>query len=47
MEEIADHLKVSTSTYLRKVLSSLEEKGYITSIKRGRARYYCLDAAAL
>jgi ATP-dependent DNA helicase RecG len=46
-EEIAGHLKVSNSTFLRKTLGRLEEKGYISSVKKGRTKYYSTDVRAL
>ncbi len=45
--EIAGHLGISNSTYLRQTLRSLEEKGYISSVKKGRTRYYSTQVRAL
>ena len=47
VEEIAEHLSLSNSTYLRNILKGLEDKGFLTSFKRGRTKYYSTDVNAL
>jgi len=45
--EIASYLKMSNSSYLRNVLKEMEEKKYLSSEKKGRAKYYTTDVRAV
>ena len=45
--EIASYLKLSNSSYLRNVLKEMEEKKYLSSVKRGRAKYYTTNVNAI
>ncbi len=40
-------MKMSNSSYLRNVLKVMEEKKYLSSVKKGRAKYYTTDVGAL
>lgn len=47
VREIASYMKMSNSSYLRNVLKVMEEKKYLSSVKKGRAKYYTTDVGAL
>lgn len=45
--EIASYMKMSNSSYLRNILNEMEKKKYLSSVKRGRAKYYTTDVTAV